>query len=428
MALFANRNCTTHRTRLCFEAVSTLKLGAAFGCLLTCLLSPFVGAAQQTPPALAPGTAPPAAFDTSKEAVVYEQVRGLLRYEEDGSGSADAYARIRVQSYSGVQKVGRLVFNYDSLSAPLEVRGVRVIKPDGKVVTAGPEAIQDMSSPLAQSAPTYTDLRQKHVVVPNLSPGDILEYETFTNYRPLTPGKIWQIWDLVSNDVCLEEDVELSVSSKIAVKTSTTGAEGPELRKETDRNIWTWKTSNLLHGERPLVLPSSTAFPDVRSLLKTPPKLYSRRIWITSFADWAEISAWYSGLERDRRVPTAEVRAKAEELTRDSHSDLEKVRAIYNYVARNIRYVSLSFGVGRFQPHFAAVWLMNAGDDLDQGRFAGAILAEKRMDFAGVKRKRHVLQRLRRVEPLGDAANVENRRAALLRRGHGSFSARSKRQ
>ena len=67
-----------------------LKLSAAFGCLLTCLLSPFVGAAQQTPPALAPGTAPPAAFDTSKEAVVYEQVRGLLRYEEDGSGSADA--------------------------------------------------------------------------------------------------------------------------------------------------------------------------------------------------------------------------------------------------------------------------------------------------------------------------------------------------
>ena len=373
-----------------------LKLSAAFGCLLTCLLSPFVGAAQQTPPALAPGTAPPAAFDTSKEAVVYEQVRGLLRYEEDGSGSADAYARIRVQSYSGVQKVGQLVFNYDSLSAQLEVRGVRVIKPDGKVVTAGPEAIQDLSSPLAQSAPTYTDLRQKHVVVPNLSPGDILEYETFTTYRPLTPGKIWQIWDLVSNDVCLEEHVELSVSSKIAVKTSTTGAEGPELRKETDRNIWTWKTSNLLHGERPLVLPSSTAFPDVKSLLKTPPKLSSRRIWITSFADWAEISAWYSDLERDRRAPTAEVRAKAQELTRDSHSDLEKARAIYNYVARNIRYVSLSFGVGRFQPHFAAEVLAHQyGDCKDK-----ATLLEAMLESVGIKASPALLQANGRMEEI----------------------------
>ena len=222
-------------------------------------------------------------MDTSKEPVVYEQVRGHLRYEEDGSGSAETYARIRVQTYSGVQKVGQLVFSYDSANAGLEVRSVRVTKPDGKVVTAGPEAMQDMTSPIAQSAPTYTDLRQKHVVVPNLSPGDILEYETLTTYQPVTAGKIWQIWDLVSNDVCLDEQVELSVSAKVAVKTSTTGADGPTLRAELGHNIWTWKTSNMFHGERPLVLPSSNALPDVRSLLKTPPRMYSRRIWITSF-------------------------------------------------------------------------------------------------------------------------------------------------
>jgi len=166
------------------------KLSAAFGYFLIGLLSPLRGVAQKPPLTVTPGTTPPAAVDTSKEPVVYEQVRGHLRYEEDGSGSADAYARIRVQSYSGVQKVGQLVFNYDSASAQIEVRHVRVTKPDGKVVTAGPDAIQDLTSPIAQSAPTYTDLRQKHVVVPNLSPGDLLEYEIFTTYRPLTPGKI----------------------------------------------------------------------------------------------------------------------------------------------------------------------------------------------------------------------------------------------
>jgi tetratricopeptide (TPR) repeat protein len=374
------------------------KLSAAFGCFLACLLSPLLGVAQQTPTLapFAPGTVPPPALDTSKEPLVYEQVRGHLRYEQDGSGSVDAYARIRVQSYSGVQNVGQLVFNYDSLSAEIEVRGVRVIKPDGKVVTAGPEAIQDMSSPIAQSAPTYTDLRQKHVVVPNLSPGDILEYETFTTYRPLTPGKIWQVWDLVSNDVCLDEQVELNVSSKIAVKTSTTGADGPTLHEEGGRNIWTWKTANLAHGERPLVVPSSSAFPDVKSLLKTPPKLYSRRISVTSFADWAEISAWYAGLERDRRVPTAEVRAKAQELTRESHSNLEKVRAIYDYVARNIRYVGLSFGVGRFQPHFAADVLAHQyGDCKDK-----ATLLEAMLESVGIKASPALLQANGRMQEI----------------------------
>lgn len=356
------------------------KLSAALCCFVTCLLTPSLGIAQQTP-AGPPGVSPSSAMDTSKEPVVYEYVRGHLRYEEDGSGSTDVYARIRVQTYSGVQKVGQLVFNYDSANAQMEVRSVRVIKPDGKVVTAGQDAIQDMTSPIARSAPTYTDLRQKHVVVPNLSPGDILEYETFTTYRPLTPGKIWQIWDLVSNDVCLDEQVDLNVSSNFPVKTSTTGADGPELREEAGRNIWTWKTFNPLRGERPLVLPSSNSFPDLKTLFQGPGRMYSRRIWITSFADWAELSAWYSGLERDRRAPTPEVRAKAEELTHDSHSDLEKVRAIYNYVARNIRYVSLSFGVGRFQPHFATDVLAHQyGDCKDK-----ATLLEAMLEAVGIK-------------------------------------------
>ena len=130
------------------------KPSAAFGCFLIGLLSPLRGVAQQTPRSVTPGTTPPAALDTAKEPVVYEQVRGHLRYEEDGSGSADAYARIRVQSYSGVQKVGQLVFNYDSASAQIEVRSVRVTKPDVRVVTAGPDAIQDLTSPIALSAPT----------------------------------------------------------------------------------------------------------------------------------------------------------------------------------------------------------------------------------------------------------------------------------
>ena len=375
--------------------MSIRTLSAAIACFALCLLSPASRLLGQAP-AGAPGTAPPPPVDTSKEPVVYEQVRGHLRYEEDGSGSAETYARIRVQTYSGVQKVGQLVFSYDSANAGLEVRSVRVTKPDGKVVTAGPEAMQDMTSPIAQSAPTYTDLRQKHVVVPNLSPGDILEYETLTTYQPVTAGKIWQIWDLVSNDVCLDEQVELSVSAKVAVKTSTTGADGPTLRAELGHNIWTWKTSNMFHGVRPLVLPSSNALPDVRSLLKTPPRMYSRRIWITSFADWAEISAWYSGLERDRRIPTAEVKAKAEELTRDLHSDLEKLRAIYNYVARDIRYVSLSFGVGRFQPHFAADVLTHQyGDCKDK-----ATLLEAMLEAVGIKASPALLQASGRMEEI----------------------------
>ena len=357
--------------RLILVALASLQL--AF------LVSP--GVAQQKSN-LSPEKPTVVGSDFSKEPLVYEQVRGNIRYENDGSGATDVYARIRVQSYSGVQKVGQLVFNYDSANASMEVRSLRVTKPDGQVITAGAEAIQDMSSPVAQSAPTYTDLRQKHVVVPSLSPGDLLEYETRTTYRPLTPGKIWQVWDFVTENICLDERVEISVPSKFVAKTSTTGANAPEMKSEGDRTIWSWKTSQLSHMDRPLAIPpAGKMFPDVKTLLRTPYASHPRRASITSFANWREISDWYAGLESDRRLPDATIQAKARELARNSHSDLEKTRAVYEYVARNIRYVSLSFGLGRYQPHAASEVLAHQyGDCKDK-----ATLLESMLQSLGIK-------------------------------------------
>jgi hypothetical protein len=62
----------------------------------------------------------------------------------------------------------------------------------------------------------------------------------------------------------------------------------------------------------------------------------------------------------------------------------------------------------------AMIRLIDAGHDLDQRRLAGAVLAEQRVDLAGMERERDVIQRLRGAEPLGDAAQFENRRRRHL--------------
>ncbi len=58
--------------------------------------------------------------------------------------------------------------------------------------------------------------------------------------------------------------------------------------------------------------------------------------------------------------------------------------------------------------NFAAVRLVDAGHDLDQGRFAGAVLAEQRMNLAGFEREGNVVERLRRGEALGDVPHLED--------------------
>jgi hypothetical protein len=68
------------------------------------------------------------------------------------------------------------------------------------------------------------------------------------------------------------------------------------------------------------------------------------------------------------------------------------------------------------EAHDARVAREHAGDQLDQGGFAGAILAEQRMDFAGTERKVDALQCAQRAKTLGDSANLQQRR-----RGIGAF-------
>ena len=48
---------------------------------------------------------------------------------------------------------------YNSANERVEIPYVRVIKADGSVVKAGDDAVQDLSAPLEQQAPVYTDYR-----------------------------------------------------------------------------------------------------------------------------------------------------------------------------------------------------------------------------------------------------------------------------
>jgi len=134
--------------------------------------------------------------DYSQEGFVIEQVRTLLRFESDGTGRKETIARVRVQSEAGVEQWGQVVIGYSSANERVEIPYVRVLKKDGTVVTAPADAVQDLSAPVAREAPVYTDYRQKHITVPGLRPGEVLEYDVATIiHTPLAPNQFWTEYD-----------------------------------------------------------------------------------------------------------------------------------------------------------------------------------------------------------------------------------------
>src|SRR5271155_5773142 len=90
--------------------------------------------------------------DYSQEPFVIEQYHTTARFENDGTSQRDLAVRVRVQSDAGVQQLGELVFGYNSGNEQMEVRSVRVHKPDGAVVNAAPESIKEMTASVARDA------------------------------------------------------------------------------------------------------------------------------------------------------------------------------------------------------------------------------------------------------------------------------------
>jgi tetratricopeptide (TPR) repeat protein/transglutaminase-like putative cysteine protease len=329
---------------------------------------------QETPPrptvvnpTQSPAVQSPTPPDYSQEAYVIEHYHQAIRFENDGTGRDQLDAQIKVVSESGVQALGQLKVGYSALSDKLEIVYVRVRKPDGSVITAQESAIQDLTLP---DAPVYTDYHEKHISVPSLRPGDVLEYEfvrTITN--PLTPGQFWTSVNFAEKGIVLDQQLEINVPKGRQIKLKSKPGNEPKTTDEGDRRIYRWTYTRLKDDDEDK---------PGKKKKKNPHKSEDEipAVQLTTFQSWEELGSWYASLERDRRQPNDAVKAKAEELVRGQSDDMAKVKALYEYVSRNIRYVSLSFGLGRYQPHEASEVLSNGyGDCKDKNTLLAALLA-----------------------------------------------------
>jgi hypothetical protein len=196
----------------------------------------------QAGPAQAP--TPP---DYSQEAYVVQRFRQSMRFENDGTGRDESEAEIKIVSESGVQALGQFKVGYSALSDKLEIAYVRVRKPDGTVINAQESAIQDLTF---SDAPVYTDFHEKHISVPSLRPGDVLEYRFVrTVVSPLTPGQFWTSYNFAEKGIVLDEELEINVPKDRQIKLKTKPGYDPKITEEGDRRIYHWTHSRLANDD-----------------------------------------------------------------------------------------------------------------------------------------------------------------------------------
>jgi Flp pilus assembly protein TadD len=308
--------------------------------------------------------------DYSRESFVIEKMHSTYTFQADGTGRKETVARIRVQSEAGVQQWGQLQEGYNSASERVEIPYVHVLKQDGTVVKAGDDAVQDLSAPIEREAPVYTDYRQKHITVPGLRPGEVLEYDVVTViHTPLAAGQFWADYEFDKSNIELDEILDVDVPAGRTLKLKCKPGMEARITEAKGRRIYHWESKHLERDD------DQQAKEKDKKKKKRRPEDERPDIQLTTFESWEQLGRWYANLEKDRRMPTPEVRTRADELTKGLNNDLEKTEALYDYVAKNFRYVSLSLGLGRYQPHAASDVLKDQyGDCKDKHTLLASLL------------------------------------------------------
>ena len=173
----------------------------------------------------------------------------------------------------------------------------------------------------------------------------------------------------------LQEHLELSVPRDRVITWKSPELK-PTISESGNYRVYTWSRSNLeTRTPNEKVEVAKLTWERGRGRFPQPD------VRLSSFQTWGDIGRWYGNLQNDRVKPTLEIQAKAAELTKGMTDDDAKLRAIYNYVSLQFRYIGIAFGVGRYQPHFAAEVLANQyGDCKDKHTLFAALLSA-----AGIK-------------------------------------------
>jgi len=329
-----------------------------------------------------PDKASPA--DYSKEPFVVESITTTVAFKNDGTYSSDSTVRARIQSQAGLQQFGLLSFPYASANSTMEIVYIRVAKPDHRLIETPAENTLDMPTEITRQAPFYSDQKEKQIAVKGLEIGDTVEYQYRSQTTtPLDPGQFWYAYNFLEGGIALSEILQISVPSGRYVQVVSPKFK-PTIASQDTQTVYTWKTANL--ERKPT--DAETNSPDADE-----PDRAS--VQLTTFKSWDEVGQWFRTLAVPRASVTPEIQQKASKLTAKAKTDSEKIEDIYHYVSTRFRYIGVSLGIGRIQPHFAADVLTNDyGDCKDKHTLFAALLAA-----VGVKAYPALINSAGRIDP-----------------------------
>jgi hypothetical protein len=140
------------------------------------------------------------------------------------------------------------------------------------------------------------------------------------------------------------------------------------------QNQWIWQLEDLPAVKPEPLMPSFLAVSGRMDVTFFPLAEQSHG---RSHSSWSEIGRWYAQHVSARRRSSPEIQQKVAELTAGVSNVVERMRRLGAFVQRDVRYVAIEIGIGKYEPHAAAeIFTKRYGDCKDKATLLGTMLHE----------------------------------------------------
>jgi hypothetical protein len=276
--------------------------------------------------------------DYADDDYVYLLDDGVIRFEADGRSSRTYRQVIQILTQEGAEAWGEQSYSYSGGSERLTVNWVRVVTPDGGVVSAQPAHEQESLAPVALDAPVYTDQKVRRVTLGGVAPGTLVDWSyTVERTKPLVPGDYYTAWRVTTGLLTRRSRLIVDVPASVTPRIREENVRFPRRTVEAKgRRVYTWAT---------VEVPEIVSEP----FAAVPNSVY---VWISvsSPMTWTQLARWYADLSRGRYDVAPALDAKLAELVQGARTLDDSLRAVHRWVAQDFRYVSLSLGIGGYLP------------------------------------------------------------------------------
>ena len=266
---------------------------------------------------------------------------GVYTVEADGRIKNTTRQVVQILKAEGAETYRERRFTWNPEHQKLTVNWMRVVKPNGDVVSAHPEQIQDSDVPAEMGVPMYTATKVRRMSLSGLEPGTILDFSITTDTDPsLMPGEFFLSWRVTTPTYVVRSNLVVDIPEKLNPRIVERNLDFRRLEKvDKGRKVLTWRKSNVDRFKGEPWAPDSV--------------LQGMTISVSPSFNWNAIGKWYVPIARDAYAITPPVEEKMKTVLAGAKSIDDSIRAIHKWVSQDIRYVAIELGRGGYVPRSA---------------------------------------------------------------------------